>query len=179
MLFFQMVLQEYPFVVWMDSSLRFTTGNLQPLFDKAISSGIVQMFRNCSTILEHTHQDTFQILNEPPCLYNTPELGGGFVALYAKDYILDGILNPWTKCALIEACMVTTHEAREILKCPKRGSTKAYHQCHRYDQSVLGILVYRMFHDEMDKHLFPECEYMYFRNQTRCPQYSVEFWLPH
>ena len=171
-----MALQEYPFVMWMDSSVRFTTGNLQPLFDKAISTGIVQHFRNRSSGLYHTHQDTFQFLNEAPCLYNTPELPASFILLYAKDYILDGIINPWTKCALIEACMWTTRPISEVLKCEQNPNV-TNHQCHRFDQSVLGILVKRLFHDEIDKHLVPECRYAYFRNHSRCQGYSTDFWL--
>ena len=170
-------MQEYPFVMWMDSSVRFTTGNIQPLFDKAISSGIVQVFRNKSTVWENTHQDTFHFLHEPPCMYNYADLGGSFVLLYAKDYILEGILNPWVKCALIEECMVTTHPLSEILKCGNKETGTLYHKCHRYDQSVISILVYRLFHDEMDKHLVGECDYLFARNQTRCPGYSAEFWL--
>ena len=176
---FQMVLQEYPFVMWMDSSVRFTTGNLRPLFDKAISSGVVQMFRNKSTIWEFTHQDTFEFLNEPPCLYHYPEFGGSFVLIYAKDYVLDGIINPWVKCALIEKCMVTTRPRGEILKCTdvKKNATQ-YHICHRYDQSVISLLMYRLFHDEIDTHLIGECDYIYVRNNTRCrATYSSDFWL--
>ena len=165
-----MALREYPFVMWMDSSVRFTTGNLQPLFDKALSSGIVQIIRTKGrppSVSLETHQETFEFLNEPPCLYHKEiMLPAGFIVLYPKDPIFDGILNPWTKCALIEECIWTTRPIREILKCPQNASVTA-HRCHRYDQSVLNILMKRLFHDDIENHLVAEGEYAYFRNPKR------------
>ena len=158
--------------MWMDSSVRFTTGNLQLMFDKALSSGIVLNFRKRTnrslSIRLHTHQDTFKFLNEPECLYDKePMIEAGFILLYPKDHIFEGILNPWTKCALIEECLWTTRPVREILKC-SRNATIQTHRCHRYDQSVLNILMKRLFHDKMERHLVMECEYAYFRNPKRC-----------
>ena len=164
--------------MWMDSSTRFTTANLQPLFDKAISAGTVQVFRDKRhfTIRERTHLDTFGFLNEPPCLYDVPDISAAFVLLYAKNDILEGIINPWVKCALIEECMWTSRPLLELLRCSKPNND-TYQHCHRYDQSVLSILVYRLFHNEMDSHLVDECDYLHIRNHSRCPGYSSEFWL--
>ena len=171
-----MVLKEYPFVMWMDSSVRFITGNLQPMFDKAMSSGIVLNLRNKTkrspSIRQQTHQDTFQFLNEPPCLYDRElMIEAGLIVIYLKDDIFEGVLNPWTKCALIEECMWTTRPISEVLKC-WQNETVQYHRCHRYDQSVLNILMKRLFHDVMDRHLVVECKYAYFRNPKRCKKYE-------
>ena len=173
---FQMALREHPFVMWMDSSVRFTTGNLQPMFDKALSSGIVLNFRKKTkrspSIRLQTHQDTFKFLNEPPCLYDRERMiEAGLIVLYPKGYIFEGILNPWTKCALIEECLWTTRPIKEILKCWQNATVQT-HRCHRYDQSVLNILIKRLFHDEMKRHLVDECKYAYFRNPSRCKRHG-------
>ena len=165
--------------MWMDSSVRFTTGNLKPMFEKAISSGIIQVKRQRPErelyIQEQTHEQTFQVLNEAPCLYeNLVMVEAGLILVYAKDYIVEGIMNPWTKCALVMECMFTTRPMKQILKCHIDDNVIVNHSCHRYDQSVLNILMKRLFHDEMKKHLTVECEYSYFRNERRCEKYNGE-----
>ena len=162
--------------MWLDSSVRFTTGNLQPMFNKALSSGIVLNLRKkpkrSPSIRLQTHQDTFNFLNEPPCLYEKElMIEAGLIALYPDNTIYEGILNPWTKCALIEECVWTTRPMKEILKC-WRNETLQTHRCHRYDQSVLNILMKRLFHKEIDRYLVKECDYAYFRNSRRCKRHG-------
>ena len=124
-------------------------------------------------IAEQTDEQTFQVLNEPPCLYDRLVMvAAGFIAIYAKDDVVEGVMNPWTKCALVEECMFTTKSMREILKCHIDDNVVVRHSCHRYDQSVLNILVKRLYHQEMDKHLVKECEFSYFRNPQRCKNYT-------
>ena len=161
----------------MDSSVRFTTGDLKPLFDKAVTSGIVQVKRPRPRrelwIREQTDQQTFQVLNEPPCLYDRLVMvEAGFIAIYAKHDVVEGILKPWTMCALVKECMFTTKSMRQILKCHIDDNVVVNHSCHRYDQSVLNILMKRLYHQEMDKHLVEECEFAYFRNPERCKNYT-------
>ena len=124
-------------------------------------------------IAEQTDEQTFQVLNEPPCLYDRLVMvAAGFIAIYAKDDVVEGVMNPWTKCALVEECMFTTKSMREVLKCHIDDNVVVRHSCHRYDQSVLNILVKRLYHQEMEKHLVKECAFSYFRNPQRCKNYA-------
>ena len=138
------MLQTYRFVFWMDTCVRFTTSDLDPLFIQAKQLGVMSR-HDVHLLPSHIHEDTFLFLHEPPCLYrNLTEFQGGMLLFHSGNKLVyDYILTPWLKCALIEECMKTKHPTDEkLLYC---RSHKIYHSCHRYDQAVLSLLLYRMF----------------------------------
>ena len=147
-------MKEHPFVIWLDSSIRFTTGNLTLMFEMTISSGVIQLEFSGTNIVRNTHSQTFETLNEPRCLYRKYHMNpSGVVALFAKDYIIEGIMKPWVKCALVERCMQTNM--------PYKGVVCSHTACHRYDQSVINILITRLFHRVMKRHLMFLCEFLF------------------
>ena len=142
----------------MDSSIRFTTGNLTTMFEMAVTSGLVFLGPNSGRISRFTHSQTFDILREPKCLFRTRMFPATVLAVFAKDYILEGIVKPWVKCALIQRCLKTTEPYPILVNC-------ANPICHRYDQSVINILIQRLFHDIVNKpgnpHIMFECEFLF------------------
>ena len=146
----QMVLKTRRFVMWMDASIQFKKSDLDRLFIQAKQQGVM-MWHNVWSLPAHIHQDTFNFLQETPCLYKGfTEYHAGLILFHSghetvKNYILD----PWVKCALIEDCLKTKHDEETILKCPNH---KEFHACHRFDQAVLSLLIFRLFHDSYKDH---------------------------
>ena len=153
--FFQLAMKEHPFVIWLDSSIRFTTGNLTVMLEMTLSSGVTLMKLMSSNNGRRTHPQMFETLNEPRCLHRKYwQYPAGLVALFAKDYIIEGIMKPWVKCALVERCMQTTLPYTSIINC-------GYPICHRYDQSALNVLINRLFHQDIMRHLVFDCEFCF------------------
>ena len=140
-------------MLWMDTSTRFKTYHLDPLFLKAKQLGVMAR-RDKHSLSSHTHEDTSIFLQEPPCLYkNLAEIQSGLVFFHSGNKIAyDNIFTPWVKCALIEECMKTKHPTGgKLLYCK---SHKIYHACHRYDQTILSLLMYRMYNSTiLDYHI--------------------------
>ena len=144
----QTVLKQYPLVMWVDSSVRFRTSNLSRLIEDAVSIGVqVSLEFNShrvkieASVAERTDLRTFQYLGEDPCLFQTyGEVHAGWVFLYRSIFTLKYIMKPWVSCALHYGCMVIT---RATMDCDSSASRIG--KCHRFDQSVLGIILTRLF----------------------------------
>ena len=151
-----MMLQTYRFVMWMDTSVRFKTPNLDPLFTQAKQQGVMSV-HGAHLLATHMHEDTFKFLQEPPCLYlNLTEFYGTFLLFHSDNKLAyDYIFTPWLKCALIEGCMKTRHPTGgKLLYCPEKHDK--YHACHRYDQAVLSLLIYRLYQNSYIDHQIDE-----------------------
>ena len=146
----QMMLQISQFVMWMDASIRLKTAELDPLFKQAKQQGVM-MYHNVWSLPAHIHEDTFKFLEESPCLYkNFTEYHAGLILIHSGNSVVNNyIIEPWVKCALIEECMKTKHDEMKILKCP---SHTKFHSCHRFDQAILSLLIFRLFHNSFKDH---------------------------
>lgn len=146
----KMMLQKRQFVMWLDASVQLTKTNMDSLFLQAKKYGVM-MWHNGFSLPAHTHLDTFNFLEEPPCLYKgLKEWHAGLILFHTGHEIVKKyILDPWVKCALIEDCMKTKHDEMVIIKCP---SNNDFHGCHRFDQAVLSILIFRLYHDSFRNH---------------------------
>ena len=138
--------------MWMDASIQFITPRLDELFIQAKQYGVL-MYHNVWSLPAHVNRDTFTFLGEPPCLYkNFTEYHAGLILVHIGNYysvVKNYIIDPWAKCALIENCMKTKNNEMDIIKC---RSHKKFHTCHRFDQAVLSILIYRLFHSSYRNH---------------------------
>ena len=145
-----MMLQIRQFVMWMDASIQFTGSNLDPVFLQAKQHGVM-MWHNVWSLPAHIHQDTFNFLEETPCLYKDfTEYHAGLMLFHSGNKIVKNyILDPWVKCALIEDCMMTKHDELELLECPNHTT---FHACHRFDQAILSLLIFRLYHDSYNNH---------------------------
>ena len=137
------MLQKYQFILWMDSSIQFQTSDLDPLFLKAKEKGVMAKYDGY-LLASHTVEDTYKFLQETPCVFrDSREFSASLLLFHSgNDIIRDYLIKPWVACALIEDCQRTNHNEQKLLPCKTHVH---YHTCHRYDQSVLGLLLYRLF----------------------------------
>lgn len=138
--------QEFGHVWWVDSSIRFITDDLTgPLeYIKQNGSLFFTYDKSMSTAM-HTRIGTFNYFGENPCPYGEfGEIESGNVAFYEND-LTRAIIRNWVSCALIENCQAPPGHN---LSC--RRITTQVGQCHRYDQSVLGIMMRRLYHEQND-----------------------------
>lgn len=156
--------------MWMDASIRFLTSNLDPMFAQARKNGLV-LGPSGGSIAMRTHPSTFQYLQELPCTFlKTDEYQANFLLIYGNKFISDHFLRPWVSCALTVGCMAPEHGHESFIHCGKHG--KVYHDCHRFDQSVVGILVYRLFYGDLDSHKIPADTIYIYRDEF----YGSDYW---
>ena len=137
--------------MWLDTSVILETSELDPLFVQAKQQGVMS---RCDHLLlaAHTNEDTFRFLQEPPCLYRKyKEFIGRLLIFHSGNKLVNEyVIQPWVKCALVEECMKTRHRiGGNLLYCQ---SHNIYHSCHRYDQSILSLLMYRLFPESYMEH---------------------------
>ena len=145
------MLKKHGFVFWLDASIRFKTGNLDWLLRQAQSLGILAIVGH-APIASRTQKATFEILKEPPCLYRTEktnEFQSGFTIVYATDFVMQYVMLPWVSCALTNDCLVPKISPEKYPSC---YHAEYYHDCHRFDQSILSLLMTRLFHNNLESH---------------------------
>lgn len=153
----------------MDSSTRFLTSDLDPLFAKARKYGVIMMPTRGS-IAMRTLPSTFRHLEEYPCTFRkTNEFQGGFLLIYDNQFVSDYFLKPLVSCALTLGCMVPEGNHEKYIHCGKYG--QVYHDCHRFDQSVIGILTYRLYNGEVESHTVPPNTVMFYRDEFHSSDY--------
>lgn len=139
------MLAEFNFVMWADASLNFfgSKNATYNFFKAAKEVGILGSKRpNEFSTFYYTKKETFLYLNESPCLFSLGEIGAGLITIWKTAFTWRYIVQPWLACALTENCM-SHQNPKSLLKCkPKIDSL---HRCHRLDQSVLGIILQRLF----------------------------------
>ncbi|XP_062582160.1 uncharacterized protein LOC134243941 [Saccostrea cucullata] len=140
-LIIQLLLQEFDFVMWTDASIRFNGRPLDKLFQGAKEVG-VQAIPGSGSIAVRTNQRTFTALGEEMCLFDYHEFEAGWMAVVRSEFTLTAVMRPWVSCALQYGCM-DFKNSRSFLGCPLRK--QRYGACHRFDQSVLGIILTRLF----------------------------------
>ncbi|KAK3599734.1 hypothetical protein CHS0354_037206 [Potamilus streckersoni] len=165
----QTVRKKYPFVMWMDASVRFTTNNITWLFDLVRNVGVMALGGDVP-IASRTSLQTFSFLGEEPCLFKDKnEFEATFIVIYPSLLVEEYFMKPWVSCALIEGCMVPSSWF-QLLHC---DNGKLYHNCHRFDQSVLSILLYRLYHQNLSQH------YMHHTFFQICKGGEEQWFLPN
>ena len=138
----QNVLKEYSSIMWVDASVRFSHPNLESFFFNGSNLGI-KLYPGDGSIARRTHLKTFEYLGEKPCMFDVPELEATVIMLKRSKFTLTNIMRPWVSCALSSGCMI--HPCVLIrIWCPSGNQDMGC--CHRFDQSVLGIILSRLFH---------------------------------
>lgn len=150
-LLIQLLLKEYHIVIWVDASIRFHGTPLDRLIHKTVEHGI-QVTEGGGSIAVRTHSVTFKALGETPCMFDRPELQSSLISMYRTPYTLRNIMLPWVSCALQYNCM-DFDSALKTVTCLD-GHQWSYSACHRFDQSVLGIILTRLFSRDIDSILF-------------------------
>lgn len=147
----QMALQEYGFVIWMDTAVFLPDGNLQAGIDIARKEGIAAGYRKIAhpdiNLAYETDSRTFTILGEEPCAFKeTYRYNAALLFIKRTELTYKYIMKPWVSCALTLTCIAADHKFYS--KCS--GADK-YGYCHRFDQSVLSIILNRLYHSDVHK----------------------------
>lgn len=150
-LYFQLAIKEHPFVIWMDASVRFQTSDLEPKFSDAKRYGVIGS-EGYAPIAMRTHPRTFSVLGEEACAFrDTNEFEATFIMISANKFVSEYFMKPWVFCALTFGCMVPDESPAKYRDClGKQGHV--YFDCHRFDQSVLSILLVRLYNEDLEKH---------------------------
>uniref|UniRef100_A0A1B6JB56 Uncharacterized protein n=1 Tax=Homalodisca liturata TaxID=320908 RepID=A0A1B6JB56_9HEMI len=133
-------------VLFMENNLRLTTGNIQPLVDKAkgsadqAGSGIIcWATRQAVTLLTHpamfhyfhTTDEGFKFLPMVEAsrllIFNTPE-------------VHTDIMLPWIQCSLTHDCILPIGAQSNGCRFDKKPQYR-YSGCHSHDSSALNILL--------------------------------------
>ncbi|KAK6166874.1 hypothetical protein SNE40_023485 [Patella caerulea] len=134
----QEVLNEYKFTMYMDASIRLNSGSLTSSFNKVKELGILHHYARTYRITTNTYAKTFEYFNVEPCLlHGLFETGAGFNLVVKNNLYAYAIMRAWLTCCLQRYCVEPKGS-----KCQDAcNSSKGYHNCHRFDQSALGIAI--------------------------------------
>ena len=133
----------------MDSSVKITSGSLKSVFDQVKEHGIaLQSSAGSNSLAQSTDIRTMYQLGELPCTFrDVQEFYATFIIIHKSRFVLEHIMRPWLSCALTDGCMSMSRDSRE--PCP--NVPNIYGVCHRFDQSVLSIILNRLYHDSLGK----------------------------
>ncbi|ESP01308.1 hypothetical protein LOTGIDRAFT_157486 [Lottia gigantea] len=165
----QELLREVGFVMYMDTSLRPNPSQLKEYFTLSESTG--HLFRAHPatpkypfTIPTNTFFGTFEYFMVPPCLFHDiPEIESGYMILRSNNIISLLIMRSWLTCALQERCIMPLG-AENRTACSQ--SNMDYHNCHREDQSALGIPVLLIYHQTNNIPLLPWSSFVTKRGES-------------
>ena len=138
----QLLLMEFDFVMWTDASVRFDGRPFDKLIQDVKEIG-VQVVPGWGSIAVRTNPRTFAAFGEQMCMFDYPEMEATWMAFKRTEFTLTAVMKPWVSCALQYGCM-NFAKSKQYLKCP-RGKKQRLGSCHRFDQSVLGIILTRLF----------------------------------
>lgn len=146
----------------MDASFRFTKQDIKHVINSAKTLTLLAAAGG-GKVAMRTHANMFNLLEENACAFrNVPEMQGGFVVYYGNEFGIEHFMKPWVSCALTVGCMVPDTTPERYYDCDKFGPV--YHGCHRFDQSMLSILIYRLFFNSVKEHTIYPGKFYFCRN---------------
>lgn len=155
-------------LIYQDNSIRWLPAGWE-LLSRTENLGI-QLFCGSASarISLHTLEKTFDYFEEKPCAFSVfPEVRGTMVMFRRDAFAVNAILKPWARCALETSCMCPVLP-KTVLGCPKILKD---HRCHRFDQSVLGIITGKLFNEELYKFTVPSPRYVDIKRFADHPDY--------
>ncbi|XP_071114322.1 uncharacterized protein [Haliotis cracherodii] len=137
------------FVIWADSSVRFTTSNLTSVLEEVRERGMMVSTSSISTAI-HTDPRMYDYFGVTSCLMSRfRELEGGFLLWHNSFYTQHAILSPWLACAFSPKCMYLykTPAPSSVYDC--RMKVRTYGTCHRFDQSAMSSILSKLYGDNV------------------------------
>ncbi|XP_041365744.1 uncharacterized protein LOC121380826 [Gigantopelta aegis] len=133
-------------LVWVDSSIRFLTGNLEPMFKEARSTGLLLSNVRFS-VSEHTSEKMFSYFGDRACEYSIyNEVEAGFQVVHNEPFVRDLVLKTWWACAVDPDCMSSEYHDKQFHCSPK---VRSYSKCHRFDQSAHTLILAKLFRENI------------------------------
>ena len=98
---------------------------------------------------KHTHIQTFRYFDEEPCSFlKFGEIQANAVA-FRKSKMADIVLKQWAACALDKNCIDPPGAVLICTSTPPYMTADLIGSCHRYDQSALNLMLWRLFHQNL------------------------------
>ncbi|XP_045182623.2 uncharacterized protein LOC123541268 isoform X2 [Mercenaria mercenaria] len=144
----KMLLMEFGWVWWMDSSVRFITNDLDRALKYSKDNSFLFLTYGVSlSVAKQTARQTMEYLSEDPCKFrHFGEIEATFM-LFHFDRVTNILIDQWASCAINKECMAPSG-ANMLLHC--NITVESDGRCHRYDQSVISIFLRRLYHDQND-----------------------------
>lgn len=139
---------EFGFVWWLDISVHLLTAHLDAAMNYAISNSFLVFVSrspvNKISVAKQTAVQTFRYLGEDTCKYRHYGEVDASTVLFHYDNNTHSVVKAWATCALNKRCIAPV--GKEKLHCDFSDDNDG--RCHRFDQSVLGILFRRLHHEQ-------------------------------
>ena len=131
-------MQEHPGVFYIDSSIRFTASYNDEHYHQARRmGGFLFNHPGSSSTFSRTHPDIYEYLpSNTTSLQLNVNNGAGDILVYRTKKICRDIIMPWVMCLLYERCV----QPMGHISC--KFSQLDLFTCHRFDQSVLNVLIH-------------------------------------
>ena len=155
-------------VMWFDSSIRFTTDDITSCHQMALSNGGIAFFSSVGFVHSTyavTHRMTYLYL--PTDLQKMQQEGhvqSGIMLIYRTRYVIENVLQWWLLCSIEDRCI----RPLPPTECDFRESRlRVYAGCHRYDQSVLNILLANVYNFTINRYLISDSMVRIQRKHTK------------
>ncbi|XP_060592065.1 uncharacterized protein LOC132746819 [Ruditapes philippinarum] len=142
----QEILMEFGFLWWMDTSVRLTTTDIKFVLSRAARYGTLFTVsgntKAVGTLTKHTSKATFDYLQEDSCKFKSFHEIWATSLMFHINNVTRSVVKACATCALNEEC-IAPPGSRIICNMELEIDGR----CHRFDQSVFGIIIRRLFHD--------------------------------
>ena len=138
-------------MIWIDSSARLLTNNYTKLFSKAqTSGGIVQMNPSRHSVFAATHPNMYKYI--PSNITALKEAENYQSTLFIVNTLenCDKFLWWYFLCSLTKMCIAPTD--RLACSFARNDRFAVYANCHRFDMSLLNLLLRNRFNFNSDKY---------------------------
>ncbi|KAI0240175.1 hypothetical protein LSAT2_009135 [Lamellibrachia satsuma] len=167
-LIIQDILRDYDTILWMDSSFRLFEPHLRPAISMALENryGAVLFTKAGGSNFMRTHEGTFSFLpTDVEQQRHTSMAGATTMLLSNTRRTYERVLRWFYLCALEESCIAPIRKRH----CNSAwGEEDEFLDCHRFDQSVINILLSNVINFAATKyHVDPHFETFF--NCTRHP----------
>ena len=156
LLLLQTIIEEHGSVFWISpNSLVSKVSDLNQLKYRGERSFFLWQPTSITGLIAYTNLKTFEYLKESRCCYmSSSMIDMSAMVFYRSEETWNHIMKPWLKCALTAACI--NPPKSQYSECFEVRAPKTT-GCHRYDQSVLTIIMERMysFSTKADKYVIP------------------------
>lgn len=135
----------------MDATVRLTDDTFDNNFEVTGDDGISLPYNRGIDVSSPLHYvtsiDTFNVLGEHPCTFqDVTSFNAGIIVIRKTQFVFRYVMKPWVSCALNKVCINGGQKLRRMCS---GANTVGF--CHKYDTSVLSIILHRLYSDPEDR----------------------------
>lgn len=131
-------MRSYDSVLYLDSSIRFKSGELAPIFTTLKETGLLTQFIGLKLTC-YTNPQMFAWFNEEVKSYESFFTIEANILLFHRNFLTTLMMKSWVTCALDENCIA-----------PPGSRIGGCCGCHRYDQDAITLTASFFFAHPVD-----------------------------